>query len=757
MKTMKKAISVLLLVCMVSALCSAGAYAEDAKPMEFTNVPDTIEVGTTVSDIKVSGQNKNKAYTWVNLTSSDSNVIQVDNNNKITAKAVGTATLTSKCWLSGDGVTDYDNATEKYIAQKTITVVDTKFASVEIKADNASNPKVLTVYAYNAADQDVSDKISSVTWTDTGNTITGTGSGRTYTLNDYTATSAARSITLTAAVTHTSINETKASNATTITIPAYAYTTATHVNSITISTATEGIQQIVAADGSVQLKASVLPDTASDKSYIWKITSSDSSSYIDASNVLHPGSASVGSTITVQAAAQDGSNVVSSILTFSVVAASTAATDITITPSSVPTLYVDTGKDTAALTATPYPAGSAFESGSLQWKSSNENVAKVNTNGVVTAVGVGSAKITVTANDILNKTPLTKEVDITVASIPVNEIELSETSSTMTVNDTKTITATVLPTTATTKTLEWSSSDNTIASVAVDTTDNSKAVITANKVGTTTITAKATDGSGKMATYTVEVTKPAEYQVKITPNSLTLGQGTVNYFTAKIYQRDNSGNYTIDVSGADKALTWTVSGDASDGIGITDNGYSATNNCYTATVSGRFNRNYNVYASWTDSSTKIPYKGSASVTVSFTPAIVSGQNAVYNGRDAMSFVVNDSAQLFNNRVYVDGRELSNIYYSTSNYNGYLVVTLNQSFLNFLCQYYNNNGYHTIAIDTKYGAATGYFRTWGTASSFNGVKTGDDATPALWAALLAVSAVGAGAAVIICKRRKTDNG
>lgn len=114
MKTMKKAISVLLLVCMVSALCSAGAYAEDAKPMEFTNVPDTIEVGTTVSDIKVSGQNK--AYTWVNLTSSDSNVIQVDNNNKITAKAVGTATPTSKCWLSGDGVTDYDNATEKYIA-----------------------------------------------------------------------------------------------------------------------------------------------------------------------------------------------------------------------------------------------------------------------------------------------------------------------------------------------------------------------------------------------------------------------------------------------------------------------------------------------------------------------------------------------------------------------------------------------------------------------------------------------------------------
>ena len=85
------------------------------------------------------------------------------------------------------------------------------------------------------------------------------------------------------------------------------------------------------------------------------------------------------------------------------------------------------------------------------------------------------------------------------------------------------------------------------------------------------------------------------------------------------------------------------------------------------------------------------------------------------------------------------------------------MTLNQSFLNFLCQYYNNNGYHTLSVDTKYGAAASYFRTWGTASSFNGVKTGDDANLGLWAALLAVSAVGAGAAVIIVKRRKTNNG
>ena len=739
---MKKAISVLLLVCMVSALCSAGAYADttagtggeggttpsltiDLSQSSYATTEGVSATATLSGVTDTSGYSVK--WTWSGekngeFTGTDKFEIawqpnELPNGTKITATATkDTVTLTSN--------------------EATVNVAD-------LTASIAQSGNTLTVSATKNGTS-VTIPVDGVAWNVTENSDNisiGTATGNTATIvsnNIYVEQTGKVKATVTVD-SETAVAETP------VTIPA----SGVRVSGITIS----ANPTTLTIGSNVTIYAQVSPDDATNRSVSWEIISDNADKFnITADGVISAKDAATftsGETFTVQASHyNDNGTITSNDLTVSVVPATVEATGISISPNPATTLYVADGKNTVKLTATAAPEGSSLKD--LTWSSDKENVASVDSNGLVTAKAVGTATITAKAKDSVTDKELTQTIDITVAPIQVEKIELSETASTMTVKDTKTVTATVLPVTASQKALTWKSSDASIVSVAVDSTDSSKVIITANKVGTADITATAVDGSNVSAKYTVTVTEPAAYRINLTPNTITLGQGNVNYFTATILDKDGK-----NVSGSDKSITWSFTGDTSDGIGITSNGYNSTNNNYTATVLGKFNRNYVVTASCSIGG--VVYSSSASVTVSFTPAIVSGQNAVYNGRDAMSFVVNDSAQNFNGHVYVDGRELSNVYYSTSNYNGYLVVTLNQSFLNFLCQYYNNNGYHTLSVDTKYGAAASYFRTWGTASSFNGVKTGDDANPGLWAALLAVSAVGAGAAVIIVKRRKTNNG
>ncbi len=724
MKTMKKAISVLLLVCMVSALCSAGAYATGtAQSMKFDNVSSNMTVGQEATDITVSGYS-NTCTNWEPLTSSNSDVIQIISNNSIKAVGVGVATIYSKCWNSADGAANYDAATEKYIAAQTITVSD---PNVKLTASITRDGYTLTAHAQNGG-TDVA--ITSVTWTCSGKIDLSTADGATATIKqsseDISGTVYATIVTTSGTI-PTSID---------VNIPAPAVLVA----DIVISASST---QITAGTGSVQMNVdSITPDNANDKTYAWSVTGNAT---IDVNGVVRTNdAAAVNDVISVKAIANDAGRKESNTVQLTVVAATIPATSLTINSSKGNVLTVG---DTTNLTATASPSGSSI--GTVTWSGSNA-VADVNAStGVVTAKSAGKVTVTATANDTVSGNAVTGTYEITVnpvapTSVTVTPSEATIELSTTTTPNTKQLTATVLPDNAENKTVIWSSSNTAVATVTADT-----GVVTAVSKGTAVITATVKD-TALTSACTVTVTEPAAYRINLTPNTITLGQGNVNYFTATILDKDGK-----NVSGNDKSITWSFTGDTSDGIGITSNGYNSANSNYTATVLGKFNRNYVVTASCSIGG--VVYSSSASVTVSFTPAIVSGQNAVYNGRDAMSFVVNDSAQNFNGHVYVDGRELSNVYYSTSNYNGYLVVTLNQSFLNFLCQYYNNNGYHTLSVDTKYGAAASYFRTWGTASSFNGVKTGDDANLGLWAALLAVSAVGAGAAVIIVKRRKTNNG
>ena len=89
---------------------------------------------------------------------------------------------------------------------------------------------------------------------------------------------------------------------------------------------------------------------------------------------------------------------------------------------------------------------------------------------------------------------------VTPEIVPVSQITLNKAETSISVGNSETLTATVAPENAANKALIWASSDEDVATVAPDGT------VTAVKVGTATITATATDGSGKSATCKVTVT-----------------------------------------------------------------------------------------------------------------------------------------------------------------------------------------------------------------------------------------------------------
>ena len=89
---------------------------------------------------------------------------------------------------------------------------------------------------------------------------------------------------------------------------------------------------------------------------------------------------------------------------------------------------------------------------------------------------------------------------VTPGNVLVTGVALNKTSTSISVGNSETLTATVAPENATIKALTWASSDEDVATVAPDGT------VTAVKAGAATITATAADGSGKSATCTVTVT-----------------------------------------------------------------------------------------------------------------------------------------------------------------------------------------------------------------------------------------------------------
>jgi len=148
----------------------------------------------------------------------------------------------------------------------------------------------------------------------------------------------------------------------------------------------------------------------------------------------------------------------------------------------------------------------------VTWESSNTNVATVSNSGVVSAVAIGTATITVKTKS--GGKTASCNVTVSTTAVSVASVSLNKTSTTLAINGTEQLTCTILPTNATNKGLTWSSSNANIATVS------NNGLVTAKAVGTATITVKTTDGN-KTASCTVTVTSASVAVTSVSLNKTT--------------------------------------------------------------------------------------------------------------------------------------------------------------------------------------------------------------------------------------------
>ena len=141
----------------------------------------------------------------------------------------------------------------------------------------------------------------------------------------------------------------------------------------------------------------------------------------------------------------------------------------------------------------------------LEWSSENPEVATVDANGIVTGKKIGKTVITAKTKD---GTDITASTTFTVLPLKVEAMTFAEPLVSIARTKDKTITLTLNSEEVDNKQMVWTSSDESVATVTqnLDSSYPLEAIVTAHKIGKTTIKAEAQDGSGMSATCEVEVT-----------------------------------------------------------------------------------------------------------------------------------------------------------------------------------------------------------------------------------------------------------
>ena len=197
------------------------------------------------------------------------------------------------------------------------------------------------------------------------------------------------------------------------------------------------------------------------------------------------------------------------------------------------TLYVG---ESAQILATVYPSDAINTT--ITWTSSNPNVVSVD-NGTITALKEGTSVIT--AKSYNGKTTTTT-VEVKIKQVVATGITLNKTSTTLNVGASETLTATISPTNVTNKTITWTSSNPSVASVS-----NGK--ITALQAGKTNIVARTSNG--KMATCAVTINA-----VTINPTGITLSKTST---TIKVGANETITATVLPSNATNKTVTWTTS------------------------------------------------------------------------------------------------------------------------------------------------------------------------------------------------------
>ena len=457
---------------------------------------ESAQLTATVSPAKAL----EKRVTW---SSSNSDVAMVDSNGKVLAVKAGSASVTATTIDGNKTASCAVTVVAKVIPVSGITLNTSSLNLIK----GATETLVATITPADATDKTVtwSTSNAAVAYVENG-LVTATGGG------SATITALAGDKTATCEVT--------------VTVP---------VSGIALSDAS-----LALTVGDKQtLTATVTPEDATDKTVTWTSSDPDIASVTNGEvTAVAVGNA----TITAKAGDKEAT------CEITIAAKVIPVSGITLNTSS---LNLIKGA-TETLVATVTPADATDKT--VVWGTSNATVASVE-NGVVTAVGGGSATITALAGD------KTATCTVTV-TVPVSGIALSDASLALTVGDKQTLTATVTPEDASDKTVTWTSSAPGIASVT-------NGEVTAVAVGNATITAKAGD-----KTATCEVTVAAKVipvtSITLDKTKLDLTKGSSAVLTATVTPNDAT----------DKTVTWSSTNAniaaVADGIVIATGGGTAT-------------------------------------------------------------------------------------------------------------------------------------------------------------------------------------
>ena len=428
-----------------------------------------------------------KTVTW---TSSDASIASVDANGKVTAVKDGSATITAKA--GEKTATCAVTVSKNVVAVTSVTLNKTELTLTE----GDSETLAATVKPDDATDR-------TVTWSTSDATVaTVDNNGKVTAVKEGSATITAMA------------GEESATCAVSISKKV-----------IEVASVTLNKTELILTEGdSETLTATVKPDDATNKTVTWS-TSDESIAKVDNNGkvtAVKEGTA----TIIARAGAK------SATCALSVRRKVIEVTSITLNKAEL-TL---TEGDSETLTATVKPDDATDKT--VTWSTSDATIATVDNNGKVTAVKAGSAIITAKAGE----KSATCALSVSRKVIEVTSVTLNKAELTLTEGDSETLSATVKPDDATDKTVMWSSSDASVASV------DANGKVTALKEGKATITAKAGE---KSATCAVNVSRKVIEVTSVTMNKaeLTLTEGDSETLTATVKPDDAT----------DKTVTWTSS------------------------------------------------------------------------------------------------------------------------------------------------------------------------------------------------------
>jgi uncharacterized protein YjdB len=207
---------------------------------------------------------------------------------------------------------------------------------------------------------------------------------------------------------------------------------------------------------------------------------------------------------------------------------------VTVTPSNVPSLSVG-----QTVTLTAVVNGSTNQA--VTWSSSDNNVATVNAQGVVTGAGPGIAAITARTTE---GGGAAGSASVTVVAAPVPTVSLQIVPNAAPVQVGSTVQLVGIVGGSTNQTVNWTSRDTTIARVST------QGVVTGVRVGTAVIEGRpAADGTVvQTAVITVTAGTPTpQVQISVTPATATTSVGDSVRFVASV----------TGPAGVSQNVTWT--------------------------------------------------------------------------------------------------------------------------------------------------------------------------------------------------------